>query len=84
MGYESDADSIDDFWESYELNKVRRVLLEEKESQLHLSIKGLIGEEPLERVLEELSAFEELSLHEDISEDLLSEKEQNLILAIEK
>lgn len=84
LGYESDADSIDDFWESYELNKVRRALLEEKESQLHLSIKGLIGEEPLERVLEELSAFEELSLHEDISEDLLSEKEQNLILAIEK
>lgn len=84
LGYESGTHSIDDFWESYELGKVRRTLLQEKETQLHLSIKGLIGEEPMERVLEELSAFEELSLHEDISEDLLSEKERYLSLEIAK
>lgn len=78
LRYEPDKSSMDDFWESYELNKVRRSLLEEKENQLHLSIKGLIGEEPLEEVLEELSAFEELSLQEDISEELLSEKKQHL------
>ncbi|SFN29733.1 ATP-binding protein [Proteiniclasticum ruminis] len=84
LGYDPDKASLDDFWEGYELNKVRRSLLEEKENQLHLSIKGLIGEEPLERVLEELSAFEELSLQEDISEELLSEKNQHLSLQLEK
>lgn len=78
LGFSEEDDLLGDFWERYELSRIRMAHLKEKELQLHLSVKGLLGEMSLEEALDEVSTYEALALQEDLTEEVLIEKEAQL------
>lgn len=84
LGFDPQKQKVEVFWEEYGLNAMRISHLLEKESQLKLSIRGLLGDESLDTAIEELSTLEKLSLTEDITEEVLFKKEKDLSLEIQE